>query len=281
MPVAGQDAAGAQAGGGDTATPPAVAPPLFNFQQRREQQNQLNLQPPVQGPSNQSLLRAIFSGGVKLPNLSTIPPGTDVTEQPTTQSGQPPQVQVDQLPIDTEGALRTEGAINPSSVPSIQEILQRLQSGATQTADMQRVFKDAMQRWVQEKATGVRDQLFYGPKKVKTQTIVSPTPKVAPANPMSGGGLPMPKQPPLVLVPNKKQDAPAFSGPVAGQPGAGTVVAPPISGGPKTIPGGGGGGIPKVADPSSPNGYRYLTPEEVLQQQQQQQPVVEDQQPVE
>jgi hypothetical protein len=91
-----------------------------------------------------------------------------------------------------------------------------------------------------------------------------------------------------VLVPNKKPEGtgPAFSGEVVGAPnaGAGTVVAPPIggagvsagagagAGGAKVIPGGGGvsvtpGGVPSIADPSSPTGRRYLTPDEVRQQQ--------------
>jgi len=84
-------------------------------------------------------------------------------------------------------------------------------------------------------------------------------------------GMPLPKIPPQVLIPNKGAQGPAFSGPVVGNPmgeggGAktmpgGGVIAPPIGTGGSAKP----PGIPKVVDPSSPTGYKYLTPEEAAQ----------------
>jgi len=93
-------------------------------------------------------------------------------------------------------------------------------------------------------------------------------------------GIPLPKQPPLVLIPNKGTNTPAFSGPVVGAPDSGGakvmpgggVVAPPIGTGGSAKP----PGVPKVADPSSPTGYKYLTPEEAAQL-----PPVVEEQPVE
>jgi len=125
---------------------------------------------------------------------------------------------------------------------------------------------------------------YYGPNKVKTETIgvpksSAPTTLSKPNNPMATG-IPLPKQPPLVLIPNKGTNTPAFSGPVVGAPDSGgakvmpggSVVAPPIGTGGSAKP----PGVPKVADPSSPTGYKYLTPEEAAQL-----PPVVEEQPVE
>jgi len=191
--------------------------------------------------------------------------------------------------------------------------------------DRQKVFTDAVQRWVQDQQQSAQTQIidpivssaqklregwktgqpsefdrvqkalvdwYYGPKKVKTQTIGMPKSATSPTtlskpnapNAPASTGMPLPKIPPQVLIPNKGAQGPAFSGPVVGSPNpmgegggakmmpGGGVIAPPI--------GTGGGakppGVPKVADPSSPTGYKYLTPEEAAQL-----PPVVEEQPVE
>jgi len=173
---------------------------------------------------------------------------------------------------------------------------------ATPEAARQTQFMAAMQEWAAQKSQAVRDawktgeptgldiaykqfyDWYYGPKSVKTEAIgvpktTTPTTLSKPNNPMATG-IPLPKQPPLVLIPNKGTNTPAFSGPVVGAPDSGGakvmpgggVVAPPIGTGGSAKP----PGVPKVADPSSPTGYKYLTPEEAAQL-----PPVVEEQPVE
>jgi hypothetical protein len=165
-------------------------------------------------------------------------------------------------------------------------------------------FNAAMQAWLAEQREKAQVQAggqsridaikewYYGPKSVKTIPITmpkatAPTPKAnAPKGP-AHTGREVPPQQSLILIPNKKPEGvPAFGGEVIGAPNAGGVIAPPIggaggagAGGARVVPGG-AGGVPRVVDPTSPTGYKYLTPDEI----QQRQPIVapvEDSQPVE
>jgi len=208
---------------------------------------------------------------------------------------------------------------NRADIPSLNQTNEWIQSAGRallnpSQSDRQKQFDTAMQEWVKSRITGPAsgavtnavDELkrsynsggpsgwdltkkqfldwYYGPNKVKTETIgmpksSAPTTLSKPNNPMATG-IPLPKQPPLVLIPNKGTNTPAFSGPVVGAPDSGGakvmpgggVVAPPIGTGGSAKP----PGVPKVADPSSPTGYKYLTPEEAAQL-----PPVVEEQPVE